>query len=61
MYMRGAYESDAIPSVTGDGFYTKAENPKNISRNIAAIIGEYIAPERAQHTGPIERRGVPHG
>ena len=59
--MRGAYERDAIPSVTGDRLNTKAKNPKDFLRSIAAVIGECDAPERAQRTEPIERRGVPHG
>jgi hypothetical protein len=61
MFMRGAYECDAIPSVIGDGLYTKAENPKDLLRSIAALIEECDAPDRAQHTEPIERKGVPHG
>jgi hypothetical protein len=61
MFMRGAYERDAIPSVTGDGLNTKAKNPKDFLRSIAALIGECDAPERAQHTEAIERRTVPHG
>ena len=59
--MRGAYECDAIPSVTGKGLDTKAENPKDFLRSNAALIRQYDALKRARHTSPIERRSVPHG
>jgi hypothetical protein len=61
MFMRGAYECHAIPSVIGDGLYTKAEYPKDFLSGIAALLGKCDALERAQHTEPIERRNVPHG